>query len=288
MCLMPDDHRFDAIGFAGGGNRCYWQSGFFDAFTARFAQRPDYYVAVSAGAYHCAFNIIGKGQEVREKAYAFCARGYPDTNWKQLARGRSPFGVGGLFRAFLTEIFGPDELAALKAQPPILIQIAVLPTAMPAMLGALGAIGAYQIEKLLTGGAHSKAGRYLGLKPSWVSTHEMQTPGELVDALMATSSVPPFMPVGMTKSTACLDGGLVDNPPLLKLSETEMAGGKTLLLTTRYGRQPSKSRNRIIVGPSADLTINKFTVRDADGLRRCYDLGFKDGERFVKDRLDGS
>lgn len=279
---MSAHSSFDVIGFAGGGNRCYWQSGFFEALHALRPQAPQCYVAVSAGAYQCAMNIIGRGEPVRRAAFAFAERNLPDLDWSALGRRQSPLVVGGLFRRFLSQQFGPAELAALKEAPPLLIQLSRPPAWMPGGLAALGSIAAYQIEKAVTGGAHSTAGRYLGLKPEWVSTHDLATPEDLVDAIMASSSVPPFMPVGRVAGRACLDGGLVDNPPLLKLAEAEARGGRTLLLTTRHGRLPPAAPGRVIVGPSEEITVGKFTVGNAAGLRRAYEIGLKDGEAFAR------
>jgi len=42
---------FDAISFAGGGNRCYWQGGFFEALAERFDLAPLLGVGASAGAW---------------------------------------------------------------------------------------------------------------------------------------------------------------------------------------------------------------------------------------------
>lgn len=274
--------RFDAIGFAGGGNRCYWQSGFWEAFNALHPQQPSFYVAVSAGAYHCAMSTIGIGDRVRREAFAFAERATPDIDWSALRRRQSPLVVGALFRRFLAEQFGEAELSALKKSPPILMQLSCPPNWMPGAVAALGSIAAYQIEKRLTGGAHSKAGSYLGLTPAWISTHDLRSAGDLVDAIMASSSVPPFMPVGRIGGMARLDGGLVDNPPLKKLEGAERAGGRTLLLTTRYGRLPPSAPGRTIVGPSEEITVNKFTVSDAPGLRGAFEIGLRDGEAFAK------
>ncbi len=279
---MSNGTSFRAIGFAGGGNRCYWQSGFWKAFDGLHPQKPEYYVAVSAGAYHAAMNLAGIGHQVRTAAFAFAAKKTPDMDWSRLAKGKSPFHVGDLFRLFLEEQFDGAALAALKQQPPIYMQVADLPDWMPPALGSLGSIGAYQIEKLITGGAHSKAGSYLGLKPRWLSTHDMQTPQELVDAILSTSSVPPFMAVGRAGGKTCLDGGLVDNPPTIRLSETESAGGETLLIYTRHGRVPPSAPGRTIIGPSEDITVNKFTIGDEAGIRDAYELGLRDGEAFAK------
>ncbi len=278
---MFENMQFDAIGFAGGGNRCYWQSGFWKAFSSIHPQQPAYYVTVSAGAYHAAMNLAGIGDKVRSAAFAFAEEMRPDTDWSRLAKGKSPYVVGDLFREFLTRHFDEAALNALKNQPPVLMQVADLPGWMPPALGSVGSIGAYQIEKVLTGGAHSKAGSYLGLKPRWISTHDMRNASELVEAILSTSSVPPFMAVGRAGGSLCLDGGLVDNPPTIKLSHTESDGGRTLLIYTRYGRTPPSAKGRVIAGPSEDITVNKFTIRDADGLRAAFELGLRDGERFA-------
>jgi predicted acylesterase/phospholipase RssA len=277
---MPQTILFDAIGFAGGGNRCYWQSGFCEAFSGLHPQRPDYYVAVSAGAYHCAMNLAGKATEIRSAAIAFAREKRPDVEWKNLVFGRSPLVVGSLFDQFLMQMFDETDLETLGQEPPILMQVSRPPTLMPSPLAALGSIAAYQLEKRITGGAHSKAGRYLGLRPEWVSTHDMGSKRELIDAILATSSVPPFMRVGRVHGHACLDGGLVDNPPLLLLEDTEAQGGRTLLLTTRHGRVPPSAPNRVIVSPSEPITVNNFTIRDPDGLQRAYEIGLRDGETF--------
>lgn len=279
---MPDTFQFDAIGFAGGGNRCYWQSGFWEAFSGLHPQRPAYYVAVSAGAYHCAMNLAGRAADIRAAAIAFARENRRDLEWKNLILGRSPFVLGRLFDQFLMQMFGEADLATLRAAPPILMQVSRPPPLMPAALAALGSITAYQLEKRITGGAYSKAGRYLGLRPEWVSTHDMGSRRELVDAILATSSVPPFMRVGRVLGHACLDGGLVDNPPLLLLGDTEAQGGRTLLLTTRHGRVLPPARNRTIVSPSEPVTVNNFSIRDPAGLQHAYEIGLRDGERFSR------
>ena len=277
----PITGDFDAIAFAGGGNRCYWQGGFWDALGAGRPQSPRSIVGVSAGAFQACFSVIGRGAQVRKLVIDACATNKTGLEWQRLARGRSPFVVGGLYRDLLTEIFDASALADLRSAPEVLIQLAHPPRWLPGSIAALPAIGAYQIEKLLTGAAHSKAGRYLGFNASWVSTHQVADCAALVDALMATASVPPFMPVGRIGGLAALDGGLVDNPPLQKLEVIERAGGRTLVLSTRSGRTLSAVDGRTIVRPSRPIGISKFSVTDAEGIHSVYELGLQDGARFA-------
>lgn len=273
---------FAAVAFAGGGNRCYWQGGFWDALTALRPQAPRFVVGVSAGAFQACFSLIGAGNRVRERVFAACAKTERGLDWALLAKGRSPFLVGGMYRALIDEVFGAAELAALKQAPEIFIQVAHPPGWMPGAVAALSSIGAYQFEKAITGAAHSRAGLYLGLQPDWLSTHAARTPAELADALMATASVPPFMPIGRVNGRPALDGGLVDNPPLIRLGAVEASGGRTLVLSTRSARPLESTPLRAVVRPSVPITIDKFSVTDADGLKAAYELGLRDGEAFAK------
>ncbi|MEI8145193.1 MAG: patatin-like phospholipase family protein [Alphaproteobacteria bacterium] len=273
---------FDAIAFAGGGNRCYWQGGFWDALNARHPQRPSMVVGVSAGAFQAAFSILGIGDRVRKVVIGACEEIEQEVVWSELLAGRSPFIVGRLYRELIEAVFGPEEMAALKSAPELLIQLTHPPRLMPALVAAYGAIGAYQIEKALTGAAHSRAGRYLGLTASWVSSHAMTTPAEMRDALMATATVPPFMPIGRFGGRAALDGGLVDNPPVDKISEVEATGGRTLVLATRASAKLPEAPGRTIVKPSIPIVASRFAVTDGAAIQRAYELGLKDGEAFAR------
>lgn len=274
-------HSFDAVAFAGGGNRCYWQGGFWDAFTAVHPQKPRVVVGVSAGAFQACFSLIGEGDRVRRIVVDACGTIEREVDWRQLLKGRSPFVVGGLYRELIAEVFGDLELAALRAAPEILIQLTHPPRFMPPLIAAYAAIGAYQVEKVLGGAAHSRAGRHIGLTPSWVSTHALASPADLVDALMGTASVPPFMPVGKVNGRPALDGGLVDNPPIDRIAAVEKDGGRTLVLTTRAGREMAEVENRTVVRPSVPIITSRFAVTDAAAIRAAYELGVRDGEAFA-------
>lgn len=280
-----DTLAFDAIAFAGGGNRCYWQGGFWDSLTRAAPQNPTLVVAVSAGAFQAAFSLLGIGERVRTIVYEACETIEKEVDWSRLLSGRTPFVVSDLYRDLLKTVFGPAEIAALKSKPELLVQMTHPPRLMPAIVAAYGAIAAYQVEKALTGAAHSKAGRYLGLEASWVSTHALSTPEELVEAMMGTATVPPFMPISRFGGRPALDGGLVDNPPIEKFSRIEQAGGRTLVLATRASKDLPEAAGRTVVGPSVPIVASRFAVTDAEAIRAAYELGVRDGEAFVARRM---
>jgi predicted patatin/cPLA2 family phospholipase len=275
-------YSFDAIAFAGGGNRCYWQGGFWDAFTAIRPQNPSLVVGVSAGAFQACFSLIGEGDRVRSIVLEACASIERELDWGRLLKGRSPFVVADLYRDLIATVFGPLELAALRAAPEILIQVTHPPRWMPAMVAAYAAIGAYQVEKVVLGAAHSRAGRHVGLTAGHVSTHQLETPEALVEALMGTAAVPPFMPVGRIDGRPALDGGLVDNPPIDRIATVEAKGGRTLVLTTRAGKTIPATETRTVVQPSVPIVTSRFAVTDGEAIRAAYELGLKDGEAFAR------
>src|ERR1041384_6325661 len=61
---------FDAVVFAGGGNRCYWQGGFYEAAAPRLGLSPKLVVGASAGAFAAIYSLLGVGAEVRALVYS--------------------------------------------------------------------------------------------------------------------------------------------------------------------------------------------------------------------------
>jgi hypothetical protein len=272
---------FEAMAFAGGGNRCYWQGGVYEALVDRIAMRPRFIVGVSGGGFAATYSVAGIGARVRDLVIAGCAVHPANFEARRLLRGRSPFPVGGLYRDLLVAVIDDQVLERLRAGPDVFLKVARPPRFLPAPLAAATGILGYQIEKTLTNRVHPRVGRRLGFRADYVSTHAVASPGELVDALMATSSVPPFMPIGRVGQGRALDGGLVDNVPVDKLIPVEQAGGRTLVLVTRrYANLPDVA-GRTYLQPSQPIPVGKFDITNAAGIRAAYELGLKDGAAFA-------
>lgn len=272
---------FAAIALAGGGNRCYWQGGFLDALWRATPQRPRLIVAVSAGAFQACFTVAGLGDRVRARVLSVCAAQRRDVDWLGPLGGRRLFPVGTLYPALLAETFGETELDRLRAGPEILIKVSRPPGWLPGSLATVAGLTAYQIEKKLLNPLHPRAGRFLGFAPHYVSTHAVETPAQLIAALAASSSVPPFMPVGRVDGRPALDGGLVDNVPVGPLEPFEAAGERTLVLATRHYASLPTMPLRTYVQPSRRIKIDKFSIRDAEGIARAHALGEEDGAAFA-------
>ena len=275
---------FDAISFAGGGNRCYWQGGFFEALSERFELAPQLTVGASAGAFAGIYSLLGVGRRVREQVLASCGPHRRNFDFPAWRRGEQLCPVGPLYRALILDVLDAAALRALKRKTDFQIAVTRLPRGLPPLIGAALGIGAYQLEKRLLHPVHPRFGRKLGLRQEFIALRDLATPDALADVLIASSCVPPFMPVLQIGDAAAFDGGLVDNVPVTPLVPVEAAGGRTLVLLTRVYRRVPEIAGRTYVQPSERIGVRQFDLTNPDGIRQAYELGRADGAAFARSR----
>ncbi len=275
---------FDAIAFAGGGNRCYWQAGFYAAASPVLGFAPARIVGVSAGAWSACCSLLGVTRRVNEMAADGCGLGRRNFEFREWRSGRSPWPVSGMYRELIETIIDEEAFLRLKAGPEVIIALARKPGRLPLSLAIPLGIATYQMEKAFRGPVHPRGGRLLGFKPDYVRLQNLERRDDLVSALMASASVPPFMPVGLVGGAAALDGGLVDNVPVEPLLDVEARGGRTLVLLSRRYRGFPEARGRIYVQPSAPVPVSQFDITNPAGMRAAYALGLKDGADFAARR----
>jgi predicted acylesterase/phospholipase RssA len=273
---------FAGLAFAGGGNRCYWQGGFYETVAPRLDLKPQRVVGVSAGAFVMLYTALGLGPWVRATVWSACTGRTSEIDWRGFRAGGRLFPVGEMYRELLAQLFTVERLAILRAQADFRIAVSLPPRFWPLPLAALIGIGAYQIEKRLRKPVHATAGRRLGFRPGLIRLADCATPDDLTAALMASAAVPPFMPAGRVGAQAALDGGLYDNAPAWALADLETQGLRTLVLLTRPVARLPELPSRIYACPSQVIPVTQFSIRDWQGMRFAYELGVRDGEDFLR------
>ncbi|WP_424631276.1 patatin-like phospholipase family protein [Bradyrhizobium sp. SYSU BS000235] len=272
---------FDAVVFAGGGNRCYWQGGFYEAAASRIGLTPKLVVGASAGAFAATYSLLDMGPATRARVIGACHPGLKNFDVAAWRAGQPLCPVGPMYAELLEQTVDAGALSRLQAMTDLRIAIARLPRGFSPPLGAAIGISAYQLEKQLFHPVHPRFGRALGFRPEFVAARAMQSPQQFRDALMATSGVPPFMPVTLINSQPALDGGLVDNVPVEPITPIEAAGGRTLVLLTRIYKSLPVVNGRTYVQPSRKIDVKQFDIRNPDGIRNAFELGLKDGDAFA-------
>jgi predicted acylesterase/phospholipase RssA len=273
---------FAGLAFAGGGNRCYWQGGFYETIAPRLGLAPQRVVGASAGAFVMLYTALGLGPEVRETVWSACADRTSEIDWSGFRAGGRLFPVGEMYRELLDRLFTDERLAKLKAQSDFRIAVSLPPRFWPLPLAALIGIGAYQVEKRLRKPVHATAGRRLGFRPELIRLADCAAPSDLTSALMASAAVPPFMPAGRVGTIAALDGGLYDNAPAWALADLEAQGLPTLVLLTRPVARLPDHPGRTYACPSQVVPVTQFSIRDWQGMRFAYELGVRDGADFLR------
>jgi hypothetical protein len=269
---------FDAVVFAGGGNRCYWQGGFYEAAAPRLRLAPKLVVAASAGAFAAAYSLLGTGAQVRRSVYDGCGPHLKNFDVAAWRRGEPLCPVGPLYNELLAQTIDDAALARLNAITDLRIAVTRMPRGLPPLIGAMLGIAAYQLEKHLLHPVHPRFGRALGFRAEFIPVRTLAGAREMHDLLMASSGVPPFMPVTLVNGEPAFDGGLVDNVPVEPL---ESAGGRTLVLLTRLYKDMPEVAGRTYVQPSRKIDLSQFDITNPEGIRAAYELGLRDGNAFA-------
>ncbi|MBT9505590.1 patatin-like phospholipase family protein [Rhodoferax sp.] len=269
--------NFDNVVFAGGGNRCFWQAGFWSVVAPALELRPRRVRAVSAGsAIACALfaGTFEHGFTGYKQALANNAR---NLYLRNLLREEPVFPHGGMYRSAILSSIDERALSRLHQGPEINVLISRPPGwASPRMALLLGAL-ALGVDIWGRGTIHSSTGSRIGFKPLYRSVRECETPEALADLVIASSCVPPLTPQVRSDGMILLDGGLVSNVPAEDLAQEQ---GCSLILLTRQFPSIPDVPGRTYVQPSQPIPAGAWDYTDETAVQSTFDLGRRDGEHF--------
>ena len=281
---------FEQVVFAGGGNRCWWQAGWWDVAAPAIGLKPRVIAAVSAGAATACMLYANDSRQTMDYYREALRHNRRNAYWGNLfRRARDPalphaarvFPHAAIYRRALHDILGGERFVKLKSEAPeIRIQYARLPRG----LGPYGAVAvgvlAYNVEKYWKKSLHPTFGRRIGFVPEVALLSDCADIDDLVSLITASSCTPPFTPIEHRGGRPTLDGGMVDNVPV----DAADAGPSTLvLLTRRYTGRADRftHQGRVYVQPSKKVPISAWDYTDPPAMQATYDQGRSDGDRFV-------
>lgn len=271
---------FQAVVFAGGGNRCLWQVGFWERVAPEIGLAPSVLAGVSAGAAMACAVAIGKGRASLEYFKVKTARNRSNFYPGRLFSGEPAFPHYDMYRRGLLDLLDEEALVLLRTGPEIRVLLTRPPLWGRGALGVLAGAAAYSLEKAVSGPIHPRYPTRLGFRPEVVRAADCQSSLELADLILASSCTPPVVPRLRFGGAPVLDGGLVDNVPLIAVEEGERP--VLVLLTRRYRPERFKTPpDRVYLQPSRPVGIAKWDYTSPQGLQEAYDLGRSDGERFL-------
>jgi predicted acylesterase/phospholipase RssA len=270
--------HFENLVFPGGGNRCFWQAGFWVVLAKEFNLNPLRATAVSAGAAIACALFSGGFDQGFQRFKQAVADNESNFHLRDFLHKRPLFPHGTMYRNAILASINESTLQRLQADGPEISVIVSCPPgwASPTMALMLGMI-ANGVETLFVDSVHSMVGRRLGFTAEFISVSQCDTPEALANLILASSCIPPLIPLVLRNGVALLDGGLSDNVPLDIVSEKE---GMTLVLLTRQFKKLPTLLSLVYVQKYQPVPASFANYADEKALQSSFDLGRSDAESF--------
>lgn len=266
--------------FAGGGSRCFWQLGCWDGLRdagVPLTETVACFGSTSAGCAMATAAAVDRTLDALRLFQALSRRNPANIHWGNVLKPGAPLlPHARMYRAALAEFVGPAELARIQSKT-VRFLLAAYPRLLGGPLGAAWGFAVYAAEKRLRDPIHPAWGRRAGFTPIVGEASRCATVDEFIALALAASCVPPVLPEGRHQGRPVLDGGLVDNVPVLLAAD--QPGHTLVLLSKRYARPLPAVAGMTYLQPSAQIRIDKFDYANPAGLQEAYDLGRADGRR---------
>ncbi len=274
---------FQAMVWGGGGCRCFWQLGFWEATAEALDLRGSLRAvsAVSAGAAMACAALLGEGRRTLERFKLATADNPRNAYPANLLRpGARLCPHTDMYRAAMSAAVDQQSLLRLQRGPDLRIYIGRPPRWLGPRTGLALGLSLYLVERHGGDPLHGGIAARAGFTAEVARVRDCRTPEELIDMVLASSCTPPFTPAMRRGGRAIIDGSVVQSAPLDALPDPP---GRTLvLLTRRYGTMPPPRADRIYITPSRPIAISKWDYTSPDGVQDTFDLGQRDGERFLE------
>ncbi len=271
--------NFDTIIFAGGGSRCAWQIGMLEVLARQRMPDPKFVGAVSAGALMASLYYSGTHGPALEYFLEETGRNEKNAYFENIFSNKPVFPQYVMYKRLLEKFLDETALKRLKEGPEMKFLISHPPGWLGAIPGTIAGLATYSLEKAIRHPVHPVWTRKLGYSPLILKVQEMKTPEELHRAILMSSCTPPFVPVLYHQGRPVLDGGLVDNVPVL-LAPPE--SGEILVLLTRSYKNLPKIEGRTYLAPIEPITIDKWDYSSPEGLREALEQGRREGEILLQ------
>lgn len=173
---------FDQVVFAGGGNRCWWQAGFWDVIQPELRIRPRVITGISAGAATACMLYTRDSDWVMRYYEDALRHNTRNAYWGNLLRGESVFPHYRIYRQALLDIYR-EKFSTLADAPEIRVGVSHLPRWLGARSAVAAGLIAYNIEKYVRKTLHPTLGQTLGFHPEFVRAQDCASVEDLADLI---------------------------------------------------------------------------------------------------------
>jgi len=283
---MSAKNPFKSIVFAGGGSRCLWQAGFWEAASSALKLKPEVIAGVSAGATMAVMSLGGRIREGLDFFKKITSENEKNFYLSNLFGRKPAFPQYAMYRRALLEIITEKAFKKIVSGPELRVLVTRPPRFLGPRSGTVVGLMTYVLEKKISYPVHPRWASKIGYHSEVIPVSSCSSVEELADLLLHSSCTPPVVPIMKRDGKTVLDGGIIDNVPVVALDEDP---GQTLVLLSR--RYPDeilpKVPGRIYLQPSEEPPVAKWDYTNPEGSQGAFDMGLRDGEQFLKDFGEG-
>src|SRR5512143_3025100 len=159
--------QYDGVVFAGGGNRCVWQAGFYRTLAEALPLARARGGAASAGAAVAAVLFAGCFDAALAHFKRATSANRRNVHWANLFNGAPVFPHAEMYRRVLLEVVDDRALATLRAGPELRVPITRPPRWLGARSGFAVAAVADACEHVAGPRVHPRLARWLGFRADY-------------------------------------------------------------------------------------------------------------------------
>jgi len=279
---MTRSARDLAIVLGGGGNRAFYQQGLLEAWGDMLWPRVGAVASVSGGAAIAVLILCGRLERTGQYWRALRRGVRRNIDPLQALMGSPIAPHGEIYRSALFYALCGGGFETLRTLPfPVYVLCARPPSGLPIALSIVAALGLSLLERTTRVGVpHATWAKAAGFSAFSMDLRSCHSPNEVVDLVLSSSAVPPFVPVGMFRKQRLLDGCIIDNAPAF-LAE-QGAVSRTLVLLTHHAHGHLRVRgSRLYVGPSERVPVAALDYTEGAPIEESVALGRRDAERYA-------
>jgi len=255
----------------------------------------DELAGTSAGSAMALTLMSGSAEKVLRYFYAITLRNKSNFHFSRLFRGRRPFPHEGMYRRAITTYMDYEKLR--KSRTRVSINALLLPPEKYPPEENWKRLQLYsrmvrafreeivQAKRGMFYPVLAKAAIEAELEEVVFHNEDFTSPQRAEDIILASSSVPPLVSFQRIDGNYYLDGGILNNLPILHLEKSDLIVAVYYEKLTRLHAELTgieEGRTIIYVHPDENLPITTWDYANPNGILQAYEMGRRAGEKTLK------
>lgn len=265
-----------SVVLAGGGCKTFWGMGVLRGLGEQLPP-VSHWAGASAGAAMCLVRTSGREDECYD--YFLDITGSNARNFypRHLLRGQPLFPHDALIRKIIRFTLADGGFNRIRSGPPVHILMSYLAPGRPLWRTTLPAVWNFERRSRL-GHVHGPSKPFPGIHSRVVRSTDAMDPGQLLDWVRMSGTVPPVTPLLHRGGRRYLDGALVDNVPVRALPKQALRGRILVMLSSPYSvarrwlRLPEGGRI-LYLAPTDELPVHPWDYTSPEAIAATYELG---------------